>query len=146
MSDFTGQETWHWIVTTAHRLEKAIAEELADEGVTFPEYQILALLATQQPLAEADVMRRLGLERHILTPLLGRMERHGWIHRTESPTDRRRKVIHPMPRAERLRSRLDAARQRLEGQLADALGPADLDQLRHALLALQRELDKENDQ
>lgn len=113
----------HQFIAIARACERAILSHCNDRSITFQEYIILSKLSTTTQIAEAELLAALDVDRHVLTPLLNRMERHGWIYRTEMPGDRRKKMILPMARAERFWTILAAARNRVDERLQAALDP-----------------------
>ena len=88
-----------WIMTAAHDYERAFNDELAPEGITLRQCQVLGFLALAGPLAQNELAERMRIEPPTLVGILDRMERDGWIRRTACPGDRRRKLIQPQAAA-----------------------------------------------
>src|SRR5687768_1890352 len=88
-----------WICQASHAFQRAFNEELAPQGITFRQCQVLGFLALENELSQNDLAERMGLEPPTLVGILDRMERDGWISRNADKTDRRRKLIRPMPAA-----------------------------------------------
>jgi MarR family transcriptional regulator for hemolysin len=77
-------------------MERAINEELAAHGITYPQWQVLAWLSLAGgALSQVQLAERLQVEPPTLAGILDRMERNGWIVRESDPTDRRRKLVRP---------------------------------------------------
>lgn len=132
--DFQGSPGY-WIVRTARSLERAMQTELAPTGITWRQWQVLAWLASEGGvLPQRDLVDRMGIESPSLARLLDRMERDGWIVRSTSPDDGRRKIVRLTDRVEgfaaafvegarRVRSRATAGLEPGEvGTLLDLLG------------------------
>jgi MarR family transcriptional regulator for hemolysin len=90
----------HWICMAAHLYQRAMNQELAPEGITYRQCQVLAWLALEGPLAQVELAERMNIEPPTLVRVLDRMERDGLLARDDSPDDRRRKVIRPLEKAE----------------------------------------------
>jgi DNA-binding MarR family transcriptional regulator len=98
------------------------------------DFAVLAALDEYGELSQAELGRRLGLDRNDVNGVLNRLQQRHQVDRRADPADRRRNVV----------SVTDAGRQQLEDlqrhadavqeQLLAHLDPADRDQL-HALLA-----------
>lgn len=89
----------YWLHMAAHRFERAMNAELANEGLTYRQCQVLGWLAVDGPLAQVDLAERMNIEPPTLVRVLDGMERSALIERTECLDDRRRKVIRPTDRA-----------------------------------------------
>jgi len=87
----------YWVVPAAHALERALNEELAPLGVTYRQWQVIAVLILEKDVTQAEIARRLFIEAPTLKGILDRMERDGWIRRDACPTDRRCKVVRLQP-------------------------------------------------
>lgn len=73
-----------------HRMAK---ERLAHANVRKWHYAVLATLAEGGPSAQADISRRLGVDRGDLVALLNDLEESGYVTRAQDPTDRRRNTV-----------------------------------------------------
>ncbi len=110
-------------------------EELAAEGITYRQGQVLAWLALDGDLAQCDLAERMSVEPPSLVPVLDRMERDGLISRDCCPNDRRRKVIRPTVAAKPLWSRVVKCANRVRGRSVRGLNASQekalLQSLRH---------------
>ena len=82
------------------RFERAMNDELAPRGITFRQAQVLWLLAHEGSLSQTDLAERMRIEPPTLVGILDRMEREGWIRREGDATDRRRKFVAPLAKAQ----------------------------------------------
>ncbi len=89
----------YWVHMTAHRFERAMNVELATEGITYRQFQVLAWLSLDGELAQVDLAERMNVEPPTLVRVLDCMQRDGLIDRLGCPGDRRRKVIRSTPKA-----------------------------------------------
>src|SRR4051794_9033996 len=74
-----------------HRL---IGERMNAAGVPSRSYySLLAALAEGGPMSQADLGRRVGLDRSDVTAAVTDLEERGRLERTPDPTDRRRNLV-----------------------------------------------------
>ena len=74
-----------------HRL---IGERMHAAGVVNRSYYaLLAALAESGPTSQADLGRRIGLDRSDVTAVVTDLEQRGYLERTPDPTDRRRNLV-----------------------------------------------------
>ena len=90
-----------WIAQTSHAMRRALDEELAREGITFRQWEVLAWSNSSEELSQAELAERMGIEAPTLGGILSRMERDGWLARSGCPNDRRKKRFRPTPKARR---------------------------------------------
>ena len=138
MLDYDFEESvGYWLVTTSHLYQRTLNEQLAPEGVTLRQCQVLSLLALHGPLSQTELAERIGIEPPTLVGILDRMQRDGWIRREFCPDDRRKKLIHPLKAAEPIWSKIVATGRRIRAQAAQGLSAEQLDTLKE-LLAIVR--------
>jgi MarR family transcriptional regulator for hemolysin len=129
-----------WICQASHAFQRAFNEELAPQGITFRQCQVLGFLALEHELAQNDLAERMGIEPPTLVGILDRMERDGWISRNADKDDRRRKLIRPMPAAMPVWTKIVATAQRVRARAARSLTKAELVQLKRLLAVVQANL------
>ncbi|WP_288531745.1 MarR family winged helix-turn-helix transcriptional regulator [uncultured Secundilactobacillus sp.] len=71
---------------------KFYQEALAPFKLTYPQYLLLMTLWENDHQELRDLGKTLSLKSSTLTPLVRRLEDHGWVTRTQ-PTDKRRLVV-----------------------------------------------------
>jgi MarR family transcriptional regulator for hemolysin len=129
-----------WICQASHAFQRAFNEELAPQGITFRQCQVLGFLALENELSQNDLAERMGLEPPTLVGILDRMERDGWISRNADKTDRRRKLIRPMPAAMPVWKKIVATANFVRERAAGSLTKAELAQLKRLLAIVQANL------
>lgn len=129
-----------WIMTTAHDYERAFNDQLAPEGITLRQCQVLGFLALAGPLAQNELAERMRIEPPTLVGILDRMERDGWIRRNACPGDRRRKLIQPLPAAKPVWERIVKVARRLRSQATRGMTADDKITLRRLLKQVQKNL------
>jgi len=128
---------------TARAFERALNDELAPHGITYPQWQVLAWLAFEGNLTQAQLAQRMRIEAPTLVGILDRMERHGWISRQPSPDDRRKKLICPRPKVRPVWERILAACHRVRARALEGIAAEELQQVRNVLERIQQNLGAE---
>ena len=123
----------HWICMAAHRYQRAMNQELAPEGITYRQCQVLAWLALDGPLSQVELAERMDIEPPTLVRVLDRMERDGLLARDDSPDDRRRKVITPLKKAEAMWKTIIACAERVRNRALAGMTAQQLQTLRELL-------------
>jgi len=131
-----------WIMTAAHKYQRAINEELAPTGITYRQTQVLGFLALEGPLAQAELAERMHLEPATLVGILDRMERDGWIKRLACHNDRRRKLIHPQPSAKPVWTKIVACVKRVRARATHGMKASELATLKRLLNQVQKNINQ----
>jgi MarR family transcriptional regulator for hemolysin len=129
-----------WVCQASHALMRAFNEELAPQGVTFRQAQVLGCLALEGPLSQTDLAERMRIEPPTLVGILDRMERDGWIRRSGDKQDRRRKLIYPTPAAGPVWTRIVTAAKRVRARATHGMTSGQLAQLKKLLGHVQKNL------
>jgi MarR family transcriptional regulator, lower aerobic nicotinate degradation pathway regulator len=98
------------------------------------DFAVLAALEEYGPLSQADLGRRLGLDRNDVNGIVGRLEQHGRIGRRPDPADRRRNIVTLTGAGQRHLDELQRYAGTVQDELLASLDPAERRQLQ-ALLA-----------
>lgn len=108
----------------ARRARRLVGEALAEEDARRQHFSVLTSLAEQGAASQADLGRRLWIDRSDLHAILAELEQRGSIERVRDPRDRRRNVVTLTAAGAALRARLDerveAAQSALLAPLSDA--------------------------
>lgn len=130
-----------WICTASNAFQRAFNEELAPQGMTFRQAQVLGCLALEGTLSQTDLAERMRIEPPTLVGILDRMERDGWIRRDGDKQDRRRKLIQALPEAKPAWSKIVATAKRVRQRATRGMSAAQLAELRELLGMVQSNLD-----
>lgn len=130
-----------WLITSSQAYQKAVNDELAPQGITFRQCQLLALLSMFGPISQAELAQKMEVEPPTLVGILDRMERDGWIQREACPEDRRRKLVHPTKAAEPVWTKITAAARRVRSRAIKGLSAAQVEQLKEMLEVVRRNLE-----
>jgi MarR family transcriptional regulator for hemolysin len=87
---------------------------------------LLHLSIASDPLTQAEIASRLGIEEPTLVTLLHRLEKGGWVARRNAAHDRRCKTVHLGKKAHQVITRINAAAAKLRHELLDDIPPAEL--------------------
>lgn len=87
------------IYSAQKRYSKFYSESLKPFELTYSQYiTLLVLWEEKRPLLVKEVGERLGLDTGTLTPMLRRMEKKGWLTRSQGQDDGRRVYIELTPK------------------------------------------------
>ncbi|EHM01484.1 putative organic hydroperoxide resistance transcriptional regulator [Lentilactobacillus parafarraginis F0439] len=81
------------VYTANKKFNKFYQDALKPFDLTYPQYIALLTIWENAPMSVKKIGKHLHLDSGTLTPLLKRLESHGWITRTRSPQDERTVII-----------------------------------------------------
>jgi DNA-binding MarR family transcriptional regulator len=113
--------------------DRRVNEELAAEGVRKYHFRVLVALSEHGPLSQADLGRRLHIDRSDMVAVVGELEASGFIGRERDPDDRRRNVVSLTPEGEAGLARMDAAVKRAQAELLAPLSAKERRELTRLL-------------
>ncbi|MFE3542438.1 MarR family winged helix-turn-helix transcriptional regulator [Nocardia sp. NPDC059177] len=99
-------------------------------------YALLAALAEFGPASQAELGRRVGLDRSDVTTTIADLERGGYAQRVPDPVDRRRNLVTITDTGGRHLEHLDTAVRQAQDELLAALSPAERAELVRMLQAV----------
>jgi MarR family transcriptional regulator for hemolysin len=112
---------------TARAWRQKLDERLRPMGLSQAKWRTLMHLSiAQDALTQAEIAARLGVEEPTVVALLHRLEREAWITRTNSPHDRRCKMVLLGRRAQRVIGPITATADKLRHELLADITKADL--------------------
>jgi MarR family transcriptional regulator for hemolysin len=133
-----------WTITTAHAMERSFNEVLQPLGMTFRQAEVLAWLVLEGTLSQVDLAERMRVEAPTLAGIVERMERAGWVVRTQCPRDRRRKLLSPTDRVGPVWEQVQAAGRAVRAKAGAGILPEDLQEVMQRLEQIQKNLGQEN--
>ena len=99
---------------TARAWRQKLDERLKPVGLSQAKWRTLMHLSiAEEALTQAEIAGRLGVEEPTVVALLHRIEREGWITRTNSPHDRRCRMVLLGRRAQRVIAQINATAEKL---------------------------------
>ena len=130
-----------WLLSQlARRGQVLVGEALAVEGVRRQHFSVLTSLAEQGEASQAELGRRLWIDRSDLHALVAELERDGLIARSRAAEDRRRMVVTLTAAGRAALKRLDAGVDRAQRELLAPLPAGD----RRALIGLLERLNADH--
>ncbi len=98
------------------------------------DFAVLAALEEGGTISQADLGRRLGLDRNDVNSVVNRLHEGGYLRRETDPTDRRRNIVTLLDAGRTYLEDLQSLTEIVQAELAANLTAAEAEQLR-ALLA-----------
>jgi MarR family transcriptional regulator for hemolysin len=112
---------------TARAWRQKLDERLKPMGLSQAKWRtLLHLSIAQEALTQAEIAARLGIEEPTVVSLLRRLEKEDWITRTNSPHDRRCKMVLLGRRAQRVIAQINATAEKLRHELLAGIPKSDL--------------------
>jgi DNA-binding MarR family transcriptional regulator len=119
-----------WLLgQAARRAHDLVSEALAPERMGRQHFSVLASLAEHGAASQADLGRRLWLDRSDTHALVSDLEASGLIQRSGDPGDQRRKVVTITADGRRALKRLTQRIQAAQDRILAPLEPAEREQL-----------------
>ncbi|MFJ3877857.1 MarR family winged helix-turn-helix transcriptional regulator [Streptomyces sp. NPDC090077] len=104
-------------------MRAAIGAELAEFGLTVPQFATLMMVRASPGMSVAQLARSVGSTRQAANEMLTALERDGLISRSPHPTDRRTHQLHVTALGSDRYERALPAVVRREAELEQGLGP-----------------------
>ncbi|WAP54572.1 MarR family winged helix-turn-helix transcriptional regulator [Streptomyces sp. S465] len=113
----------------AARGRSLVAEAIAEEGLKVQHHAVLAAVSEYGPVAQADLVRRLGFDAKDVVLLLNHLQGAGLAVREPDPKDRRKNAVRVTPAGVRTLERCAALAERANAELLAPLSAAEARQL-----------------
>jgi DNA-binding MarR family transcriptional regulator len=127
-----------WLLNqTASQANRLVGEALAQPGGR-RRYAVLAGLEEFGPISQAELSRRLGIDRSDLVAELNQLETHGWVLRSPDPSDPRRNALRITTTGAAELQNLDERITGAQQLLLDPLSPVEQELLASLLQRLLR--------
>ncbi|MET8859732.1 MarR family transcriptional regulator [Streptomyces sp. NPDC004579] len=123
-----------WLVgRVAARGRSLVAEAIAAEGLKLPHHAVLAAVSEYGPVAQADLVRRLGFDAKDVVLLLNHLEEAGLARREPDPRDRRKNAVTVTSAGMGTLERCAELAERANAELLEPLSAAERRQLMELL-------------
>ena len=123
-----------WLTAeVARRGRRLVTESLAQEGARRQHFTVLTSLAEQGPMSQAELGRRLSIDRSDLHALLAELEQDGSVARARDEHDRRRNVVTLTRAGAKALARLDTLIDAAQDALLQPLSAPEQRELRRLL-------------
>ena len=113
----------------AARGRELVAEAFAAEGLRLPQHAVLAAVAEHGPLAQADLVRRLGFDAKDVVLVVNHLEEKGFAVREPDPSDRRKNAVRVTAAGRQVLERCEELAERANAELLAPLGVEDGERL-----------------
>jgi MarR family transcriptional regulator for hemolysin len=128
---------------TARAWRQKLDERLKPMGLSQAKWRTLMHLSLAgDALTQAEIAARLGVEEPSVVTLLHRLERENWITRTNSPSDRRCKMVLLGRRAQRVIAQINSSADTLRHQLLADIPHSDLQTCMKVLACIRERAEK----
>ncbi len=128
---------------TARVWRQKLDERLKPMGLSQAKWRTLMHLSlAEEALTQAEIAGRLGVEEPTVVTLLHRLEREGWITRTNSPRDRRCNMVLLGRRARRVIAQINATAEKLRHELLADVPASDLETSMKVLTRIRQQAEK----
>jgi MarR family transcriptional regulator for hemolysin len=131
----------YWLTVATQALHRTIGNQLAPQGITFRQAQVIGWLVLTGELSQGELVKRMMIEPPTLVRLLDRMEAAGLIVRVGDPSDRRRRIVQLTEAAGPIWSQIAATLRAVRQTAAQGLTPEEQSQLMQLLRKVQANLD-----
>jgi DNA-binding MarR family transcriptional regulator len=133
-----------WLLNQAAlHATRIVGEAFAQAGVRRYHYSVLVALAQDGPASQADLGRRLWIDRSDMVAVLNDLERDGLVARVRDEHYRRRNLVQLTPAGKRALDRLET---RVEDAQAALLSPLSASERRQLLRLLTRLVEAHGEQ
>lgn len=126
-----------WLTAEAARRGRRLVDtSLAQDGARRQHFTVLTSLSEQGPTSQAELGRRLSIDRSDLHALLGELERDGIVTRVRDEQDRRRNVVMLTRAGQSVLARLDMRIDTAQDALLEPLSAGERRELSRLLQKL----------
>ena len=126
-----------WLLSASALVgDRLVNEALALEGVRKYHFRVLVALSDDGPLSQADLGRRLSIDRSDMAAVVAELEQRGLVARARDDRDRRRNVVTVTAVGEDALARMDAAIAAAQDELLAPLAAPERQQLTELLTRL----------
>lgn len=126
------------VVSLGDRLSRMLARAYADEGVSIPEWRVLAVISQKDKMAARDVVALTPLDKMAVSRAVASLEDKGLVARSEDKDDRRVALLSLSADGRAVFSRIAKLALDFERRLLDDLSAEERRQFCAALARLER--------
>jgi len=113
------------ITLAAARAGRLAADHVSKLGVSKAAYGMLAVIEEFGPSSQADLGRRLGMDRRSVSEEAAGLQHGGFVSRGPDPADPRRNRLEITAAGRTLLAQLESSFQTMQGELLACLSPGD---------------------
>ena len=124
------QSVGYWVTSANQAIRRVLTNRLAEHEITLRQFEVLVWLTHNPEYSQAQLAECIGIEPTTLAGVVNRMERDGWIVKTNCEDDRRRCRLRPTPKAEGIWVRSVSIAHAVRAQAVAGISQSDIDTLR----------------
>lgn len=132
----------YWVTMASQSIRRVLGQRLSEQDLTLRQWEVLAMLACNPELSQAQLAERMGIEPATLAGVVNRMERDGWINKTSSSEDRRQSRLSPTAQAESIWNRSLTLSAEVRAQAVAGVSQEDLQTLRRVCAMIRDNLSR----
>ena len=132
----------YWGTMASQSIRRVLGQRLSEQDLTLRQWEVLAMLACNPELSQAQLAERMGIEPATLAGVVNRMERDGWINKTSSSEDRRQSRLSPTAQAESIWNRSLTLSAEVRAQAVAGVSQEDLQTLRRVCAMIRDNLSR----
>jgi MarR family transcriptional regulator for hemolysin len=130
----------YWVCMTSQAMRRELTARLAEQGITLRQWEVLAWLACDANVSQAELAECMGIEPPTLAGVLRRMERDGWLRRRCCDDDRRRNRLEATEKAEEIWQRGIRACNEVRSRATKGISPGELAALKKTCARIRENL------
>lgn len=116
---------------------------LADEGIGFPEQQVLMCLIAHGDFTQERIARYLDIDKGAVAKTVAKLEQKGYVERTINPQNKREKLVVATDRATRVFDKMRREYDVISARMFAGLSQDDVDRLEASLKTVAENLSLE---
>lgn len=116
---------------------------LADEGIGFPEQQVLMCLIAHGDFTQERIARYLDIDKGAVAKTVAKLEQKGYVERTVNPQNKREKLVVATDRATRVFDKMRREYDVISARMFAGLSQDDVDRLEASLKTVAENLSLE---
>ena len=132
----------YWVTIASQAIRRVLGQRLSEQDLTLRQWEVLAMLACNPDLSQTQMAERMGIEPATLAGVVNRMERDGWIVRSNSSEDRRQSRLLPTAQAESIWNRSLTLSAEVRAQAVSGVSQEDLQTLRRVCATIRDNLSR----
>jgi DNA-binding MarR family transcriptional regulator len=114
-----------WLKRAYLAIRKEYDEELAKYELTYPQWEVVRMLCSQDGLEQRGIQQRLGIQSATLTGIVDGLVERGLVARQLSADDARVKQLHLTPEGKKLQQMAPEFLARINDRIAKGFTPTE---------------------
>lgn len=137
------QSVGYWLTMATQSIRRVLSQRLAAQNLTLRQWEVLVWLARSPDMSQSQLADCMGIEPPTLAGVVNRMERDGWLVKTNCDEDRRRCRLHPTPKSEEIWKGSISVAHAVRAQAVVGISPDDILALKRICETIRENLEHE---